>query len=319
MARHLFFAITLVGIGVLLNSLHTVPAQAQNTRSFVSPTGNDSNNCSFAAPCRTFAGAIVQTNSGGEIAVLATAGYGSFTIDRAISIVNPGGVEAGIAVASGATGITINAGPNDIVSLRGLTLEGAGIGQNGIVFNTGARLEILDSVVRNFADTGIFVQPNAGGMTLLISNTHVLDIPNSAGIDMAPRAAGMMRSVIDRVTVSNSYYGVYLNGSTANSDVLAVVSNSIITNSAVTGIAVTSNSALGAEVDVKNSSVAYCNTAGISASGTSVLLIDQTMVAGCPYAIKIGSGSIAYSVGNNNLSRNTFVISGGALTTVPLQ
>jgi hypothetical protein len=95
--------------------------------------------CGVGSPCRTFAYALTQTNAGGEIAVLDTAGYGIVTINKALSIVNSGGVEAGIGVTSGGTAITINAGSADTVGLRGLTLEGAGIGQNGIVFNTGAR------------------------------------------------------------------------------------------------------------------------------------------------------------------------------------
>jgi hypothetical protein len=83
--------------------LPALPAQAQNTRSFVSGLGNDLNNCSLAAPCRTFQHTHDQTNAGGEIAVLDTAGYGAVTITKSISIVNPGGVEAGISVPSGGT------------------------------------------------------------------------------------------------------------------------------------------------------------------------------------------------------------------------
>ena len=56
--------------------------------------------------------------------VLGTADYGTFTINKAISIVNGGGFEAGIMVPSQGTGIVINAGPNNAVSLRGLTIEG---------------------------------------------------------------------------------------------------------------------------------------------------------------------------------------------------
>jgi hypothetical protein len=78
--------------------LAQAPAHAQQPRTFVSPTGSDSNPCTLTAPCRTFQAAITQTNSGGEIAVLGTAGYNAgatFNIDRPISIVNPGGFEAG--------------------------------------------------------------------------------------------------------------------------------------------------------------------------------------------------------------------------------
>src|ERR1700676_4775630 len=96
--------IATVAVGLALAStLLPAPAMAQNTRTFVSPTGSDAAACSLAAPCRTFAVAISKTNPGGEIDVLGTAGYGAFTINKAISIVNPGGVEAGIAVSAGGT------------------------------------------------------------------------------------------------------------------------------------------------------------------------------------------------------------------------
>src|SRR5215472_11392756 len=112
-------------------------AFAQANRTFVSGLGSDSNPCSLSAPCRSFAGALAQTNAGGEIAVLDTAGYGQVTITKAISIVNEEGVEAGITVTSG-DGITVAAGPTDTVNLRGLTLVGVGAGSgNGITFKSG--------------------------------------------------------------------------------------------------------------------------------------------------------------------------------------
>src|SRR5215472_3720025 len=87
-----FALVTLAGIAA---------AQAQSARSFVSGHGADTNNCALAAPCRSFQRAHDQTNSGGEIAVLDTAGYGSLIISKSITITNPGGVEAGITVGGG--------------------------------------------------------------------------------------------------------------------------------------------------------------------------------------------------------------------------
>ena len=75
-------------------TLPTLPAQAQ--RVFVSGTGLDSNPCTFSSPCRTFQHAHDVSPANGEIAVLDTAGYGVVTINKAISIVNQDGVEAGI-------------------------------------------------------------------------------------------------------------------------------------------------------------------------------------------------------------------------------
>src|SRR6516162_569662 len=95
-------------------SMHAAPAQAQ--RVFVSTTGSDGNGCTFASPCRSFQHAHDTTGAGGEIDVLDPAGYGAVTITKAISIQGHG--FSGITVASGGTGITINAGPNDSVTLN---------------------------------------------------------------------------------------------------------------------------------------------------------------------------------------------------------
>src|SRR5262245_17075337 len=75
-------------------------AHAQANRTFVSGSGNDANPCSLPAPCRSFAGAITKTNAGGEIVVLDSAGYGSVTITKSISISAPDGIEGGMTVTS---------------------------------------------------------------------------------------------------------------------------------------------------------------------------------------------------------------------------
>src|SRR5882724_7473349 len=114
--------------GLLALGLPVSPAQALNTRSFVSATsGLDTNTCSRAAPCRTFAGAYAQTAADGEINTLDPGGYGPLTITHSISIVSGVGA-AGVLVPSGQVGITINAGASDIINLRGLVIEGAGVG-----------------------------------------------------------------------------------------------------------------------------------------------------------------------------------------------
>jgi predicted benzoate:H+ symporter BenE len=119
----------IVAVGLaLIAALSAAPANALSGRTFVSPTGSDSNPCSLALPCRNLQAALYQTNPGGEIAILGTAGYSggaTLTIDRAISIVNPGAFEAGIIAPSGGNGIVVSAGATDAVSLRGLTIDGA--------------------------------------------------------------------------------------------------------------------------------------------------------------------------------------------------
>src|SRR5215470_559148 len=80
--------------------------------------------CALKTPCRTFNSAISMTDPGGEVVILDTAGYGPMTIDKAIKIVAPAGVYGGISVTAGGNGVTINAGDNDNVILRGLDIVG---------------------------------------------------------------------------------------------------------------------------------------------------------------------------------------------------
>src|ERR1700733_451831 len=94
------------------------PAQAQATRTWVSGVGDDANPCSRTAPCKTFPGAISKTAAGGEINVLDPGGFGGVTITKAITISSEG-FEGGILV-QGTNGVIVNAGPNDVVILRGL-------------------------------------------------------------------------------------------------------------------------------------------------------------------------------------------------------
>ena len=106
-------------------------AHAQATRTWVSGLGDDANPCSRTAPCKTFAGTISKTAASGEINCLDGGGFGAVTITKAITISCEAGT--GGILGAGVNGITINAaGAGDVVVLRGLDIEGAGSGLNGI-------------------------------------------------------------------------------------------------------------------------------------------------------------------------------------------
>src|SRR5213080_2174962 len=110
-------------------------AQAQATRTWVSGVGDDVNPCSRTAPCKTFAGAISKTATGGEINCLDSAGLGSGTTTKSITLKREGGI-AGI-LADGTFGVTVNdpasGTPNTaIVPLSCRDIEGFGTGTNGI-------------------------------------------------------------------------------------------------------------------------------------------------------------------------------------------
>jgi Right handed beta helix region len=228
------FAVGLALAGVLSSA----PAQAQSVRTFVSPTGSDSAACSLTAPCRTFAAAYSLTTAGGEIAVLGTAGYGTLTINKAISIVNGGGFEAAIAVPSGGgVGITIAAGTMDAVSLRGLTIDGAGVGLTGIKFNSGASLTVENCVIRHMVGDGINFFSSTAPSALTVSNTLVAD-NSSDGILLVP--TGSVAAVFNRVEVNNNNgSGIVVNGTASGgtNTINATVTDSVAAgNTGETGI-----------------------------------------------------------------------------------
>jgi hypothetical protein len=152
--------------------LYTVAASAQSNRTFVSGLGSDSGGCPVTAPCRSFAYAITVTNAGGEIVVLSSAGYGAVTINNAISISNQEGVEAAITVSSATDAVTVAAGTTDVVNLRGLTLIGGGVGNNGITFTSGGTLNIQNAVISGFTQNGLNLTPT-GSSLFNVSDTIV--------------------------------------------------------------------------------------------------------------------------------------------------
>jgi len=175
-------------------------------RTFVASTGNDANACSIAAPCRGFARAITQTSAGGEIIVLDSAGYGHVTITQGVSIIAPAGVYAGISVFSGDDGIVVNAAAGDKITVRGLVVNGQG-GNQGIVYLTGAELEIDRCIVSGMLGDGITIGSVAG--TTTIADT-IVERNGGFGINFLDRSSGIGTGVLTSVRVSNNSHGLLI-------------------------------------------------------------------------------------------------------------
>ena len=149
-------------VAIAASAPHALAAQ----RTFVhsSPLGNDANtafNCSLVAPCRSFNAAISVTDPGGEVVILDTAGYGPMTINKSIKVIGPSGVYGGISVLGGVgppppptTGIVINAGDTDVITLRGLDISGvpgaATAPADGIDIKNAGAVHIEKSSIANF-------------------------------------------------------------------------------------------------------------------------------------------------------------------------
>lgn len=278
------------------------PAAATSIRTFVASTGADSGGCTRVAPCRSFAYAITQTSPGGELDVLDTAGYGPVTITKSISIVNEGNI-ASIAVPAGADGIDISAGSTDRVHLRGLTIEGAGIGGTGVRFSSGAALEIQRSVIRNFVTGGFY--STSIGSTTIIANSLISD-NGSYGVAIQPTGSGPTTNVhLTKVELYNNRdyaIGTFGNFAASTSFVVTQIVNCTavgkgIANTAAFRVFMQSGTA-GVAIDVVGSTVMYypssLNVDGPSAFAT---LAGNNFIN--PFAPITANGGFVTSYGDN--------------------
>src|SRR5262245_20687911 len=97
--------VTALAVPVLLALLSPLPASAASPRVFLGVNGNDANDCANpATPCYSFAGALAQVATGGEVIIGATGGYGPLSITKSVSI----HAAPGVVAFSGAT-VTVNA------------------------------------------------------------------------------------------------------------------------------------------------------------------------------------------------------------------
>lgn len=289
-------------------------AQAAS-RTFVSGHGVDSGSCGPTAPCRSFSYAHSQTDAGGEITVLDPAGYGSVTITKALSIVNDGVGEAGVTTAtSGANGITIAAGPNDAVTLEGLTLVGSGIGNDGVLLNSAGSLIVQNCVIRGFANIGIALVPN-NGIKVYIADTT--ESNSGSGIVFQPTTGAVgLSAFLSRVQAfNNTGYGFYFDGANeAGGFFLAtVVDSAAVSNTQ--GFRIESLST-GMLVGVTlYSSQSVNNGTGVYVGENASAYLAQMLLNGNNEATTVGSSGLLYSYGDNYGQGNFLPPSGVSTAT----
>jgi len=157
---------------VLVALAFATTAAAQATRTWVSGVGDDVNPCSRTAPCKTFAGAISKTAAGGEINATDPAGFGAVTITKSITI-DGGGTMSSI-LASLTNGVVIS-GTGIVVTLRRLSINGAGNGLIGVNIVEAQHVNIEDCEIFGFGGgTGRGVSVASATTTNLhISNTSI--------------------------------------------------------------------------------------------------------------------------------------------------
>jgi hypothetical protein len=294
-------------------------AQAQATRTWVSGVGDDVNPCSRTAPCKTFAGAISKTAANGEIDCLDPGGFGTVTITKSLTIDGTNGSGFGSILAAGTNGVNVNDSatvtPNTIiVSLRNLSIQGAGTGFDGIRFVSGKNLHVEHCVISGFRGNGA----NSDGIDVALTaqaagnqNVKVTDtiITGSTGNGIRASNTGASSAVL--VTVDASHLDGNVNGFLSSTNCIAQISNTYFTFNTTAGL----NVATGTnQVDV-DTCFFESNADGILAAASTA------RIAGCRISGNGNglhfTGGVIQSFGDNKVKGNfTLDQSGGAVTAI---
>jgi hypothetical protein len=248
--------------------LCTTSLFAQATRTWVSGVGDDVNPCSRTAPCKTFAGAISKTASGGIIDALDPGGYGAVTITKPITIEGNGTLASGLA--SGTNGVIVNitTGTNKDVVLRNLLLDGSGttLGLNGIRFIAGDSLTVENCSIEQFSNAGIQFEPT-GTARLNVSKTTITAMVTH-GIHVRPAVGGVARVSIWESDIVKNATGITI-ADANNTPIAFSISRSRIANNTVDGIFANSTTASGITALVVGNDISHNAGVGLRTAGAN--------------------------------------------------
>jgi hypothetical protein len=280
--------LAVAAIATLAFFSYAAPSNAQ-TRTWVSGVGDDLNPCSRTAPCKTFAGAISKTAAGGEIDCLDPGGFGTVTITKSITIDCTGTL--GSILGAGTNGVNIPTA-GIVVTLKGLTINGATTGLIGVNVTAGATVYLEDVIIQGFKSgtaTGLLVKPNGG----------------TAG-----------HTSLNRVTLVNNTNGMTVDSTVSTVLVPASVRQSIATGNSGSGF--TANSSATQITLMIDNSDAVQNGIGFNANGTvSNMIIGGNTVSTNGTGINITGSAKVFTYKTNNVNGNTTDVSGALQPVIP--
>jgi hypothetical protein len=297
-----------LSIAACLSAL-AVAAQAQATRTFVSGVGNDVDPCSRTAPCRTFAGALIKTQRGGEISVLDPGGYGTVNITKSITISGDGTL--GSTLFSGTSGIIVNitdaADTFKRVVIRNVSFQGGAstvppngqpTGVNAIRFLAGNQLQVQNVNINGCTTRGIDVAMGAGAAGIVyVQDTTISNCPT--GI-RATATSGFAEVILDNVKIEGYTNGVEL---AANGRLIA--RNSLFGGTGLNQNGVLVNAST-AQASLDRCTIAFNNVAGVNvAVSGGVARVGSSAFYSNSTGITNVVGGVTQSDGRNYFGGNT--------------
>jgi len=297
------FTIKVLAIATFMFATVSI-AQAQASRTWVSGVGDDANPCSRTAPCKTWAGAISKTAACGEIDALDPGGFGTVTITKSITLDGTGTMAS--ILASLTTGIIINAASTDVITIRGISINGFCNGIRGMNILQAKTVNVEDCVIFRFANEGILVNETSD-MKLNVRNTVIRDNAGD-GISATTNSASLrVRGTLDNVRLSGNSNGLHVRAGAS-----FTARNSVFSNNTNNGVFSDAVAATGPAIAFLHScQISFNGAAGVRAgnagnAGTSGIEIAQNQIDGNVGAgIVISTNGLINTFTNNSIQGNT--------------
>jgi hypothetical protein len=215
------------------------------------------------------------------------------TITKSITIDGTGTL-AGI-LASGTTGVIINAAATDVITLRGISINGACTGIRGMNILQAKTVNVEDCVIFRFTNEGILVNESSD-LALNVRNSVIRDNVGDGIQTVTSSSTLAVKTSLDNVRLSGNG-----NGLQARSGSRVTARNTVISNNTANGIFVNAQGGNFAFVSIWASQISNNGSNGIQAGNAGNL------------------GGSGVEISQNQINRNTgfgvILTTGGAVNT----
>src|SRR5262249_10177957 len=176
--------------------------------------------------------------------------------------------------------VVVVAGLGDVVNLRGIVIDGTGLGAQGLNVNQVGALHMERCVIANFEGAptsfGIVMNPFSGTQSVFLSDTIIYNNGSgagSAGIQLLTTGRGSIKAILDPVPLENNVTGLQVEAQSGAGILRVAVRDSTAVGNAGDGILTNVGSGASAFVFVERSTFVNNAGSGLHADGAHAIIL----------------------------------------------
>jgi hypothetical protein len=275
-----------------------------NYHTYVGRTGNDVAGCgAISAPCRSVSFAVDQTEAKGQVECVDNVDRMGVNITKSITITCDAGVFSNTSSTTFFDPLaSINVSAGDVVTLRGITANCAGFGQDGVrIFGSGT--VVIDRANISGCAVGVFVTPSSSVKVAITNSTFAsngnFSVNTGGGIRISPGSGANAFVSIEKSVLSGNVYGISIDTTGGGAGINVGVADSIIAVNKLDGIIAVSNPGpIGITADLTR--VMDNGGFGLRSYGpASTMRVSRSMITGNATGVAAQNGGQFITSGSN--------------------